>query len=84
MRPKGALGMDEEYLLIAATRYTLGRQSYAIGIMTDILKARVARLSKSTRQVIMRDIQDQAERGYGADCDRIDWLEALAALERAG
>ena len=75
--------MDDEYLIIAATRYTLGRQSYAVGIMADILKARAGSLSASTRSVIMRDIQDQGKLGYGMDCDRQDWLEALAAVDRA-
>ena len=72
---------DDEYLIIAATRYTLGRQSYAVVIMTDILKARAAKLSEITREVIARDIREQEKYGYG-DLDRKAWMEALAAVER--
>ena len=77
---EGTMTSDDEYLLIAATRYTLGRQSYVVGIMCDILKARAAEMSDNARYVIAKDIRDQRKHGYGADVDEAAWAEALRAV----
>ena len=72
---------DQEFLICSATRYTLGRQTYAVGIMCAILKRVSKTLTDNAREVIIRDIETQEKYGYGADWDRTEWMEALEVLK---
>lgn len=72
---------DEEVLTLwlGAVRYYLGRQSYAVGDMADLLVYRWHQLPHRTRDLIQRDVDaafsdaDCGDRSLGAECDRRQW-----------
>ena len=73
---------DKEAMLINATRYCLGRQSYAVGEHCDILRRSWPYLRRSVREVIEADVERALTSGQvGMDQDRREW-ERVAALWR--
>lgn len=78
-------------LWLGATRYYLGRETYAVGQFCDILIEAWPALSKRTQALIRRDIEEAFERDdaarfrvqtwipLGRDCDRAQW-ERVRAL----
>ncbi len=74
-----------EALLVYATRYALGRQTYAVDDVAGIIERTAPKLSARTRAVLSRDIAEAAARGaLGADIDARRWRDALRALLDAG
>ena len=83
---------DQHMLLIAATRYALGRQTYVVGDICDGLVSAWPIMSANTRSVIARDIEDQFKsddearangdvyKPLGHDCDRAQWERVRALL----
>lgn len=70
-----------EALLVYATRYALGRQTYAVDDVATVIAREAPRLSARTRSVLARDIAEAAARGnLGADFDARRWRDALRAL----
>jgi hypothetical protein len=75
---------DKEVLLINATRYCLGRMSYAVGEHCDILRRSWPYLTTEAKQVIIRDIETYLTNGsepYVPPVDR-DWEFLAKALWR--
>ena len=77
---------DEEITLwLGATRYYLGRMTYAVGSFCDLLIEHWPALHEATRQLLKRDIETEFERDdelrttgsqylpLGQDCDRKEW-----------
>ena len=76
------MDIDKETLLINATRYCLGRQSYAVAEHCDILRRSWPYLRRSVREVIEADVERALAAGQaGMDMDRREW-ERVAALWR--
>jgi hypothetical protein len=80
------MNTDQEITLwLGATRYYLGRTTYAVGEFADLLIEHWPTLDYNTRFLLQRDIEkefsgdDEArKRGYthfplGANCDRAEW-----------
>ncbi|MBX3031883.1 MAG: hypothetical protein KF809_17185 [Chloroflexi bacterium] len=69
-----ACGQDIDRLAVWAARYALGRRTYAVSDVTDVLARHAADLSPRTRLAIVRDI-DEAERDerLGDPCDAEAW-----------
>lgn len=76
-------------LAIYATRYALGRQSYAVADVCAMLRAQWTRLRNEDRETILRDIRrrfveaEQLERHAVAACDAGEWRSVLALGEEA-
>ena len=80
-----ALASHDHLMVIAATRYCLGRMTYIVGDCADWLIKIWPVLSESTRNIIKRDIEEafklddedrEAGRKWkrlGHDCDRQQW-----------
>ena len=74
-----------EDFVIYAFRYCLGRQSYAVGWMTDWLTKNWKELSIKLKELIQREIKEANDRfikhtdiySMGMDCDREAWLALL-------
>ena len=89
---------DDEFMVIAAVRYCMGRMSIAPGICADWLEANWSKLSANTSSVIHRDLErefelDDAARARGSahkplgmDMDRAEWerVRKLWAVEVEG
>ena len=76
---------DEFRLYVGATRYYLGRMTYAVDEFTRTLIRNWSTLSENTRSIICRDVEEEFERDdvarargdthkpLGWDCDRQSW-----------
>jgi hypothetical protein len=74
-------------LWLGATRYYLGRMSYAVSTFTSLLCQEWKNIPKQTQDLIMRDIEEEFARDdayrelnrstnfrpLGMDCDRASW-----------
>jgi hypothetical protein len=61
-------------LAVYATRYALGRKTYAVSDVTRALTARVTDLSENSKRCITEDIDmAEAEGRLGMDIDAKDW-----------
>lgn len=70
-------------LSVWAVRYALGRATYAVSDVVDVLIVNVASLSPNSRAVIVRDITEAEERGgLGMDVDAQLWRELREVLCR--
>lgn len=72
---------DTEIILIYAVRYALGRQSYAVSLVTHYVKDEMYRLSRQCRITILCDIAEQKAFGYGDVIDERDWMSLKKRLE---
>ena len=80
-----AMSGHDHLMVIAATRYCLGRMTYVVGDCCDWLRKIWPILSEATQKIIRRDIEeafarDDADReagrefkALGHDCDRKQW-----------
>lgn len=77
----------EELILICAIRYALGRQSYIVGEVCDIVLSVKNKLSRNCINIIIRDIEEEFEmchrmgRTCGMDCDEAEWQKLLNILK---
>lgn len=71
---------DDATVLIFATRYALGRRTFAPKIVSEALVRHQKAISANDADVLIRDIEEQAERGYGDRCDEDTWLDTLGWL----
>ncbi|MCY1275356.1 hypothetical protein D9M69_470750 [compost metagenome] len=84
---------DQHMLLIAATRYALGRQTYVVGDICDGLVRAWPLIPEQTRAVLRRDIEEAFQRddearaegatcrALGMDCDRAQWERVRALFD---
>ena len=74
---------DISAMLVSAVRYALGRKTYIVGWTCEFITNNLHLLTKANMKVIIRDIEEQAEFGYGDKCDKEDWLKLLNTLKNA-
>jgi hypothetical protein len=72
---------DLSAMLVSAVRYALGRQTYIVNWTCEFIGNNKHLLRDSDRKVIIRDIKEQEEYGYGDRCDKEDWMKLLKILE---
>ena len=61
-------------LMVCAFRYALGRRSYIVAVIGEILVTHKAELSDSSKAVICRDINKAIAKNHdGMDCDSAVW-----------
>ena len=85
-----AMSGHDHLMVIAATRYCLGRMSYIVSDCADWLIKTWPLLDKSTKTIIKRDIDEEFKRDdearadgrpykpLGMDCDRQQWEKVRA------
>lgn len=80
---------EELTLWLAATRYYMGRRTYAVHDFCDMLVATWPHLNQRTKDLIRRDVEEEFARDalwrsnggmpehvtlpLGQDCDRLNW-----------
>jgi hypothetical protein len=76
---------DELTLWVGATRYYMGRMTYAVANYCNLLLGSWNELSQNTKTIIQRDIEEEFQRDdesrargdsfhpLGHDCDRKAW-----------
>lgn len=78
---------DLNDLIVCAFRYALGRRTYIVHTITEIIKANLSALESRTIEVMLQDIERQHEyekvgvdKVFGDDCDRERWMEVEVLL----
>lgn len=93
MRPDETLTLDERLRLvpfdrliaICAFRYALGRMTYMVEHVSSWLMANRDRLSAHDRALIVREIDEAAERGgLGMPVDQARWTRVQSAMTEQG
>lgn len=75
-------GVDLSDLLVFATRYTLGRATYAPGTVCQILRRHLPHILMGDLRTIIRDIRTHAQKtDLGHAMDAADWMATLGLLE---
>lgn len=88
LNPEFNLDVDDiNDLIVCAFRYALGRRTYIVHTITEIIKANLSALESNTIEVMLRDIERQhdyekvgLEKAFGDECDRERWLELEVLL----
>lgn len=71
---------EYEHMLISAVRYALGRRTYIVELTVNYVIEELPRLSDSCKKIMLDDITEQEQFGYGDECDKRDWMRLLDAL----
>lgn len=74
---------DISMLLLSAERYALGRRTYIVEWVYDVIKANIGLLTNKDKQVMIRDIEQAILCGNTGDvCDEAYWKALLEKLTR--
>jgi len=74
---------NQDILLFCAFRYALGRQTYVVGSIADIIKANWEHMPQSRRNLFRKEIEEAIEKGYAGSVN-IDvpcWLSILHLVD---
>ena len=78
----------ERDLLIYAFRYVLGRRTYAVSTVIDLLKSNWDIISEGDKQLYIKEIKEYkelyGERGLGDSCDIKCWNSILELEDKEG
>ena len=72
---------DISAMVLSAERYALGRRTYIVDWTCKFISNNLHLLSDKDKHVMIRDIKQQEEYGYGDECNKEDWLRLLKILE---
>ena len=74
--------INDRIALVCAFRYALGRKSYAVGAVTEVLIESMDDFSQSERDLFVREIKTAIENDHaGMDCDITRWASVMDAAE---
>lgn len=74
---------NQDILLFCAFRYALGRQTYVVGSIADIIKANWDHMPQSRRDMFRKEIEEAIEKGYAGsvNIDVPEWLSILHLVD---
>lgn len=74
---------NQDILLFCAFRYALGRQTYVVGAIADIIKANWNHMPQSRRDMFRKEIEEAIEKGYAGsvNIDVPEWLSILHMVD---
>ena len=76
-----------ESIIVYATRYALGRMTYAVDDVCRYIKYYIKEMSENCIDILIRDIEDEIKywndmgRTCGMECDERQWRELLELLK---
>lgn len=68
---------DKTFLLLCTVRYCLGRQSYAVGWINDLLKRHWDEIPRNDRKTILEDIKKYMNSKELPTWERLIWNETI-------
>ena len=81
LRPKDT---DDSMFIISAFRYALGRKTYAVGCVADVLIRLAPHMTPRDRHFILGEIREAIHTDRaGANVDEVHWLRVADAMEDA-
>ena len=74
---------NQDILLFCAFRYALGRQTYVVSTVADIIKANWDHMPQSRRNLFRKEIEEAIEKGYAGsiNVDVPEWLSILHMID---
>ena len=74
---------NQDILLFCAFRYALGRQTYVVGTIADIIKANWDHMPQSRRNMFRKEIEEAIENGHAGsvNIDVPEWLSILHMVD---
>lgn len=75
---------DLSAMLLSAERYALGRQTYIVEWTCKFISNNLHLLLGMDKKIMIRDIKQQEQYGYGAGFDKEEWIKLLDLLEKEG
>ena len=74
---------NQDILLFCAFRYALGRQTYVVSTVADIIKANWDHMPQSRRNMFRKEIEEAIEKGYAGsvNIDVPDWLSVIHMID---
>ena len=73
---------DISVLLVSAVRGALGRHTYIVQWICEVVVNNLHILTEKDKQVMIRTIKEHEVFGYGDECDKQEWTRLLAILEQ--
>ena len=76
---------DMDILLLCAFRYALGRRTYIVSWIADIIIDNWSSLKPRSKKIILKEIKEAIENGefyIGMKCDEQDWRRVLLHGEK--
>jgi hypothetical protein len=70
---------DMSMILVTAERYALGRRTYVVDWICEVIKNNIDLLTEKDIQVMIRDIEEAYS--YGDECDEAEWKALLKILK---
>lgn len=74
---------DISAMLLSAERYALGRQTYIVEWTCSFIADNMHLITEGNKKVMIRDIEQQENYGYGMDCDKEEWIKLLGKLKES-
>jgi hypothetical protein len=77
---------DTGFIAVAALRYSMGRQTYACGLVAEWLKRYWDTFTDSDRKVLFRNLREfvLGPGPHGAECDKNTWKDLLSWMKCMG
>ena len=74
---------NQDILLFCAFRYALGRQTYVVSTVADIIKANWDHMSQGRRDMFRKEIEEAIEKGYAGsvNIDVPEWLSVIHMID---
>jgi hypothetical protein len=74
--------LDFQSLILYAMRYALGRKTFAVSDVAEMIEDHMQELNKSTMELMVRDIEKESERhNLGMEMDKKIWLDLVVKLK---
>jgi hypothetical protein len=73
----------QDILLFCAFRYALGRQTYVVSTIADIIRANWDHMPQSRRNMFRKEIEEAIEKGYAGsvNIDVPEWLSVIHMVD---
>lgn len=68
---------DYHFLIICVFRYCLGRKTYVVSCICEIIEKEWNKLSKQDKQLIIKEIKAYQEMWKFTEIDKISWNKIL-------
>lgn len=71
---------DFQEMLVSAERYALGRMTYIVSLTVDYITPMIRNLDLKYINIMIDDITEHSDLGYGMDMDKDEWMNLLERL----
>lgn len=78
VKPQQIVIDGDDIVILAATRYALGRASYVVSDVVNFLLNNWNEISERNKNIILRDVKEAINQNLaGMECDVVQWSKIL-------